>query len=496
MIIKCKPLSKTNKIKTRAKIINNDNSEKMNFFHKIPIRIKTTNENLIHKQVIKETDNENTSSEKVNSSISSIPENRLLSIPTNLNNNQDMDYEYLHYLNNARKIHPERPYIDEIKNIENDQLKNISTEEILESEFESENIQEIDPYISSLTSALNKNKLFNSKYKNNNKNKKNLMLNRHKFLKGKSGKNNNNNNKNFNKLANYNRNNINDIQNGKKAKKNLGHFKTNAIGCRNMTLNYLFDKNHDKNGITEDLISRNALGYSVDYLKKINSKSRKKNGHGKIKTLKPKKIENFKYNEVDRFNSDIIFAKKYLSIHCSKISKNVKKNKNKNKEKEKISVPKKNTCNIDEFSLLKHKLIKLNTFNNDFKINSKNNVKMSNKINNKSKSNHLIKNDKCDYNSIINYIKTKKNKYLMRMPAIKRLNKKFPNSVNKNGMQSRYKSNPFINNNFNLTSIGNESNNNTVLSRIIPILDKKLGYINKTNHLYNVKIKNLKLVKK
>ena len=506
MSIKYISVSKDPNIKINTKTTNNNQPTKLNLSNQAPIRIKTVSNNTIQMEIIKEKDNENASTDKINSYISNVRKNRLLSVSSNQKNInlQDMDSDYLNNFNNARKIHPMKPFIDEINNIENDQLKNTSTEGIFESEFESESLKEIDPYISYDASFLNKNKILNSKYKNNHKNKKNSPLNTLKFYRYR-GNSDNHNKINSNKYKSINHKKTNTIQSDKKPRKYLGYFN---LKCRSdFCVNYELEKKIHKKKLTENLAPRKSFNYcTIDFSKIDNFKSNKKRDFEKQKMLKIKKIKNLRNydkkfkNDSKGYNSEVNFSLK----HTSNLDPNFNEivTKKTYKEKKEMPVPRNQTDYGAEFSILKENFIKLNTFNYIFKNNLENkqktnnrlNNRLNNKLNNKSKSNHPKKKDTTYNNSNIDLIKIKMNKYLVKRTQTKKSNKRNSSSCNKKEERKRYQSNPFINESFNSITIGNENNNNTILSRVISIIDKKLGYMDKPRN--NVKIRNQKLRKK
>ena len=503
MSIKCISFSKDSKKKIKIKTSKKCQPTNINLSNQTPIRIKSIPENLICMEMIKEKDNENASSDKINSYISSVPKNRLLSISTNQKsiNVQDINNDYLNNFNNARKIHQIKPFTDEINNIENDQLKNTSTEGIFESEFESESIKEIDPYISYDNSFLNKCKFLNIKNKNNFKNKKNPPSNIIKYYKDR-GNLNNNNKKKCNSYKNYKHNKFNTIQSDKKPKKFLQYFNNNTLKCRyDYSANYKLDKKFLKKRLNENIMVKKISYYwTIDLSKIDNFKSAKKRILEKQKMLKIKKIKNHRnsdkkiLNKNSIYNSEINFSKKHISNLGSGIDEKIIEKKN--KEKKETLILRNKTEYDGEFSLLKGNFPKLNTHVYKFKNNLENYQRSGNKISITTKSNQPKKNDKICFISNIDLIKTKMNKYLMNRPPKTTKNKNNSNFCCKKKESFGYKYNPFVSDSSNSSIIGNEYNNNTRLSRVISIVDKKLSYMDKMNYFDNEKARNQKLSRK
>ena len=488
------PLTKEFEKKISANSSSNKKPTKIYLPFQIPIRINTIPSYLIPMEIINEKDNENLSNERINSYISNAPKNRWLPSSSNQNNLnlQDMDSYYSINFNIAKKIHPIQPFINEINKIENDQLKNISNDGIIESELESESLKEIDPYISYGTSNLNKYQSFNINHKNNKKNKKKLKLNNIRYNKNKNNLN-DHNKINCNKYKNSSNEKTNYTQNSKKGRKILTHFNTNILEWRNeFTVNYKSDKKLIREELTENIIPKKSFNYSVDLSKMRYLESSKKRNIEKQKLLKIKKMKNIRdfykkiINESRLYNSGVNFSNRHILNRGPKNSNKITKNKNQEKKETSRQKNKKNSYR--NLSVLKKNFIKLKTFDYKFINYIENNQKTNNKKDSIPKS-YQKKNLEISYNDNISLVKNNINQYLSKRSAIQKIRKRAPGSFNKKEKPKGNQTNPFIYDNFNSSFI-RDGNNSSVLSRVMLIIDKKFGYMSKTNRLYNVKLRN------
>ena len=347
MSTECISFLKDERKKVTIKNSNNNKTALAHLSNKI-IKTRVVKIDLPRIKVIKEKDNEYTLNGRLDSYISSPPKNGFLTISSNQNsiNLQEIRCDYLNSLNNKKEIRLVKPFIDEINNIETDQLKNSSFEEIIESDFESENLKEIDPYISNEPFTLNKYKNFNLKNKNTPKNKKKPLF---YSLQSQTKENSiNHKNRSCNKSQNCGHKNINSTQLRKNEKKMLDRFNTETLKRIGFfSTKSKLDKKSFKKQKSEMKQTKN-LNFTIDFSKIDNFKSNKKKNFEKEKILKIKKIKNLRNyfkkikNDNNRYNSEVLVFNNYISNIESKknkkIAKYIDKEKNKNIE------PKNKTC--------------------------------------------------------------------------------------------------------------------------------------------------------
>ena len=455
-------------------------------------------------ETIREKETEYNTSEKTNVDIS---KSKLIGIPNNSNtSNQDLSTNIPKNFIPSKKVQSIKPFVEDINNFENDQLENTS-DEMFDSEEESENIKQNFPCVTYNNDFSKKYNLYNLKLSINQK-------------------------RNFNKNSNIN--------------SSIKKMKKICNSCKNNNINYLnYKKNLKVRKLTRDS-SFNEITQNK-YLEQINKSSKKKDknffssrdksndkisGRKNSSCLTEKrnqnylsvdltKIDNFKSNKkkeleikqkikIRQIKSKQKLHKKKFLKKKDKDSLNAKFTESKNDYK--LIIPRNQTDYGVEFSMVKKKFTNLHTFS-DKKLDIKNNnnninntvidsyqksLYKENTFNEKSKSNNKQKNDVMNYNNNLkanfHLIKIKINTCSVKKKKSKKKCVRNKGRVSSCVLRERntYQTNPFINDSINSSAEINE-NNNTTITKIISIVEKKLGEAKKIGIVNGSKKKKKKI---